>query len=403
MHYDIIIIGSGIVGLTAALALADSTPLRIAILEAKETPSTWQKEKYDHRVSAISLAAKNIFHNLHVWKSIHAKRVSPYTKMMVWDAGSDGAIQFDCREVGEAELGYIIEDNVMRACLLEKIRAHAQIELIFPVELISLQQQKDHVELHTSDGKIFQTKLLIGADGANSWVRTQAGIELKTWNYDHTAIVASVQTENSHQQTAWQRFLLTGPLAFLPLQDEHMCSIVWSVPPDEAEKLLSLDDAEFQNQLTEKFANKLGKIISVSARYSFPLHMRHAKHYVQPRLALIGDAAHTIHPLAGQGVNLGLLDAVCLVEVIADAVTKSRDFSSLATLRRYERWRKSDNLAMLSVVEILKNLFASEKKPLQTLRGLGLNVTNHIPFLKSFFANYALGKRSDMPAKATAS
>ncbi len=390
MQYDIIIVGSGIVGATTALMLAKKTSLKVGIIEAANIKS-------NYRVSAISLAAKNIFKNLAVWELIQAKRISPYTKMHVWDAEGTGKIDFNCADVAEPVLGYIIEDNAIRTSLLEKFSAYANLEFLCPIKLISLHKKAEHIELITEDKKTFTAKLIIAADGAHSWVREQAGIQLKSWDYEHTAIVATVRTELPHQKTAWQRFLTTGPLAFLPLEDPQASSIVWSAIPTYAEQLLVLDDQAFQKVLADAFEHKLGAITAVDTRYHFPLKMRHAKEYVQAHLALIGDAAHTIHPLAGQGVNLGLLDAACLVEVIAQAINKKRDFSSLPTLRRYERERKSDNLVMLAMVEVLKNLFASEKTLLKNMRSIGLNFTNQVPFLKNFLVNYALGKRCTMP------
>jgi 2-octaprenylphenol hydroxylase len=297
-------------------------------------------------------------------------------------------------------LGYIIEDSVMRVSLLEKFKDYKNLDYLFPLKMTSLQEHSDHILLTSDSQTLIKTKLLIAADGAESWVRHQMGIELKTWDYRHTAIVTTVQTELPHHAVARQCFLPTGPLAFLPLDDSHTSSIVWSVTPEYAAELLSLDDMTFATQLAKAFDHTLGAVTSVTARQAFPLHMRHAKHYVRERVALIGDAAHTVHPLAGQGVNLGLLDAATLAEVIVDAHKKNRSFSSLATLRRYERWRKGDTLSMLAVVETLKHLFASENTSVKYLRNTGLNITNKMTFLKECIANHALGNRSDLPMMA---
>ncbi|MHB1946534.1 MAG: UbiH/UbiF/VisC/COQ6 family ubiquinone biosynthesis hydroxylase [Gammaproteobacteria bacterium] len=399
-HYDIIIIGSGIVGATAALALAKTTSLKIALIDAQQISNEWQPDRHDHRVSAISQASRQIFQNLNVWKKILAKRISAYQDMRVWEGSGNSKIDFNCADVNVSQLGFIIEDSVIRISLYESLREQNNMDLLFPIQLLSLQNQPKQVELRTADNQIFTTKLLIAADGANSWVRDQVNIQLKTWDYEHTAIVATVKTAQAHQATAWQRFLSTGPLAFLPLHDAHTSSIVWSTTPAHAQELLQLDDTNFKTALAAGFAHKLGEITQVSKRYHFPLQMRHAKNYVQNRIALIGDAAHTIHPLAGQGVNMGLLDAACLAEVIVEANAKQRDFSSLSTLRRYERWRKGDNLAMLAGVEVLKKLFMSDKQPIITLRDFGVNLTNKTAFLKDFFINHALGKRGDLPKLA---
>ncbi len=399
-HYDIIIVGSGIVGSVAALALAKNTHLKIALLESQNISCAWQPDKVDHRVSAISLASKRILENSSVWSDILRKRAASYTHMHVWDEKGSGKINFDSREVHEPVLGYIIEDSVMRTSLLQKIAQTKTIDFIYPVKLFSLKKKSEGVELETQDEKKFSATLLIAADGANSWVREQAGIELKSKDYEQTAIVATVQTTLPHQHTAWQRFLTTGPLAFLPLSDEKTCSIVWSATHAVADELLSLSDEIFSKKLTAAFEKKLGEIVQVSKRYHFPLRMRHAKQYVEENIALIGDAAHTLHPLAGQGVNLGLLDAAALTEVIQTALNKNRDFSSLQTLRGYERWRKSDNVAMFATVDLLKKLFIHQNGVIMNLRNWGLQLTDRCGLIKNALTNYALGNRSDLPTLA---
>ncbi len=396
-EYDIIIVGSGIVGAATALALARETSLKIAVIEAKLPRYNLDTTQYDHRVSAISLASKAILQNLNCWESIKAKRLSAYTQMHVWDAKGSGEIHFDSQSLGESVLGYIVEDSVIRNSLHEQFEFYPTINFLCPVALVSMEEKTNHIELMTQDQKILTTKLLIGADGAESWVRANAKIDLKNEDYAHTAIVASVTTTLPHQSTAWQRFLPTGPLAFLPFHDPYHCSIVWSAEHAYAKDLLALDDVSFCKRVGDEFAHKLGEIAGISLRHSFPLRMRHVKQYVHSRLALIGDAAHTVHPLAGQGVNLGLLDAAALAEVIVDAVKKNRDFSSLMTLRRYERWRKGDVVAMLTLVSGLKRLFGSEHESVKKARTLGLAFVNDFPVVKNLLVSYALGKRGDLP------
>jgi 2-octaprenylphenol hydroxylase len=395
--YDILIIGSGIVGATTALALAKKTTLRIALLDVKKISAEWQFEKKDLRVSAISLASQRIFHQLNVWPAVQAKRVSPYEKMHVWDANSLGQVEFDCRAIQQITLGYIVEDSVLRTSILEQCFQCQNLTMISPVQLHSLHETPDYAEIHADDNRVFQAKMIIGADGGQSWLRTQADIEFVSRDYAHRAIVTTVKTELPHQATARQCFLTTGPLAFLPLTDPHTSSIVWSTSPEDATCLLALSNEDFQQKLAQAFDNKLGNVFAKEPRLSFDLHMRHVKNYVKPRLALVGDAAHTIHPMAGQGVNLGLLDAAALVDVIVDAQQKKRDFASLSVLRRYERWRKSDNAIMLSFVEGIKCLFASESKSVRQLRQLGMATSNSLTWIKKFFTNYAAGNRPDMP------
>lgn len=396
MHYDIIIVGSGVVGVTTALAIAQQTPLQIALVEANKNLPAWNPSSpYGHRVSAISLASKQIFESVRAWDAIRAKRLHAFTHMSVFDETEQAKIDFDCADVNESALGYIIEDTVLRASLLEQLPQQKNIHLLQPVQFTALKQQPENVQLTTTNNSTLTTKLLIAADGAHSWVREQLEISLKAKDYEQTALVATVQTELPHQSTAWQRFLSTGPIAFLPLNDPHSCSIVWSVTQQKAQTLLALNDAEFQQQLYAAFSH-LGKIISTSARYHFPLHLRHAKNYVLDRIALVGDAAHTIHPLAGQGLNLGLLDASYLAETIATADAKNRDFSRFTTLRRYERWRKSDNFTMLTAVDFIKYLFANENTLLKAARNFGMNFANRHAVIKNFFIQYALGKRNDV-------
>ncbi len=394
--YDIIIVGSGVVGAATALALARETALKIAVIEAK-LPHQLDMNQYDYRVSALSLASKAILQNLNCWDAITSKRFSAYRQMHVWDATGSGIIHFDSQSLGESVLGYIIEDSVIRKSLHEQFQCYPSIDFLCPVAIVSLQEKENHIELMTQDKTILTTKLLIGADGADSWVRANAHIEVTDVDYAHTAIVASVTTTLPNQSTAWQRFLPTGPLAFLPFANPHHCSIVWSAEHAYAKELLTLDDMAFCQHVSDAFAYKLGEITSVSLRHSFALRRRHVKQYVRSRLALIGDAAHTIHPLAGQGVNLGLVDAAALSEVIIDADKKNRDFSSLATLRRYERWRKGDVVAMLALVSGLKRLFANEHEAVKKARTLGLAWVNDLPVVKNLLASYALGKRGDLP------
>lgn len=390
--YDIVIVGSGIVGATAALRLAKNTSLNIAVVEASVPNHDWSPLLPYGRVSAISLASKNIFEQVACWSKIKEKRISPYTDMHVWDAEGSGQIHFDAPSIAEGSLGYIIEDHVMRSSLLEAFQHYQHLSYLCPVTLTGIQETTEGIVLSTSDGKTITAKLLIAADGANSWVRQSLGIDVNTWEYEHTAIVATVKTERPHQKTAWQRFLPTGPLAFLPLSEPNLCSIVWSLEPAYADKWLALDDAEFANELSECFEHRLGAVQLLTPRHAFPLRMRHAKNYVRTRVALVGDAAHTIHPLAGQGVNLGLHDAAALADVIITAWKKNRDYASLATLRKYERARKTDNVLMLAMVECLKRLFANPSTFVKSLRNTGLNMTNQ-SIIKTWLARYAVGLR----------
>jgi 2-octaprenylphenol hydroxylase len=403
-NYDIIIVGSGIVGATAALALAQQTPLKIALLDAQPINAKCSLTTYGARVSAISPASQRIFQRLKVWSAIRAKRISPYHKMHVWDAAGAGKLDFDSATLAADALGYIIEDDVIRASLIEQFQTVTNLDVIAPVQLLTLIEQSDSIVLTAnidSGNLTLHGKLLIAADGGNSWCRKQAGITIQTRPYHHDAIVATAQTSLPHQQTAYQRFLATGPLAFLPLDDPRTASIVWSTTASEAQRLLALTDLDFCAELAKAFAYQLGDVTTVSPRQSFTLQMRHANQYIKPRLALVGDAAHTIHPLAGQGVNLGLLDVASLVEVITKALAQNRDFASMSILRRYERWRKAENVTMLAFVDGIKYLFVNDNKAIQSMRLAGLNIMDKMQLVKHFFANYAAGNRSSLPLLAS--
>jgi 2-octaprenylphenol hydroxylase len=293
-------------------------------------------------------------------------------------------------------LGFIIEDAVLRASMLERFADCPRLTVLAPLQLVSLEETADYHEIVTADGHHLRAKLVIGADGGQSWVRQAAELAVKQSDYAHTAIVTTVTTALPHQRTAWQRFLPTGPLAFLPLADAHQCSIVWSTSPAEAERLQALDHAHFQAALQAAFGDKLGAVTAIAPRHLFPLERRHVTQYVKPGLALVGDAAHTLHPLAGQGVNLGLLDVVALVDGIMTALATQRDFASLPMLRRYERGRKADNAMMQGAVGALKSLFASDNICVAALRRTGMRMTNRLPILKTFIANYATNERVEL-------
>jgi 2-octaprenylphenol hydroxylase len=387
-HYDIIIVGAGIVGLTLACALSDSH-LKIALIDKNPPAVEYLESAIDLRVSAITLASQHIFSKLNVWQNIPAHKISAFNKMHVWEAIGGGHIDFTSQSIYKQNLGFIIENRCLQTALWMCLQQKSIDFIVGQVEVIRYLENNVEIILNSND--VFSTTLLVGADGAQSKVRKQMNVDVTSWEYKHTAIIAQVKTELSHQKTAWQCFLPTGPLAFLPLSDAHQTSIVWSASPSEAQRLLALDDQIFSDQLTQVFQKKLGKIEVASQRLSFPLTMRHVKNYLKPGMALIGDAAHTIHPLAGQGVNLGILDAIMLAETILNTHKKGRLIGALYNLRAYERARKSENWIMLAVVEAIKHLFAGEALPLATLRTLGLNATNKIDFIKNYLMRHAMG------------
>ncbi len=394
--YDVLIVGSGMVGAAIANAL-DGSDLTIGIIENHTPQMQWPPEHFDIRVSAITRASQRFFENLGVWHGMEQRRVTPYNQMHVWDStGGHGEIHFDAAEINEPNLGHIIENSVIQSALVERFADFDNIEFICPVNFTRLAFEKDHAWLELDDGKKLAAKLIIGTDGANSRVRQIAGISVKGWQYDHKAVVTVVKTEKSHQNAAWQRFLPTGPLAFLPLENGYS-SIVWSTSPSLADQLVAMDVELFKQDLEQAFESKLGTIVEVGQRGAFQLKLQHTTNYTRPRLALAGDAAHAVHPLAGQGVNLGLLDAAALTEVVLEAHQAGQDIGSHQILRRFERWRKGDNLAMLAAMDGFKRLFGNQTAPVQFMRHLGLNMTNRATPLKNFLVKYGMGYKGDLP------
>ncbi len=386
--YDVIIVGGGIVGLTLALLLQHSDK-RIALLDKRGGVETFKPEQYDVRVSAITPASHRLFEKLNVWESMAALRVSPFNQMEVWDG--DGRIEFDAASVGELTLGYIVENNVMLQVLWQTVLCSKSIDTITHLNLESLErlEEKSMMALHTDQG-VFTAPLIIGADGAESWLRQAAQIELKTRDYQHHALVCTVKTERPHHHTARQVFMPQGPLAFLPLAEPDLSSIVWSSNPTHIEKLMALPDVDFASVLREAFQDRLGAILEVRPRARFPLIRRHAKQYVQPGLALVGDAAHTIHPLAGQGLNLGLADAALLAELILSEYAHKQERVKYSTLRRYERARKADNTQMLVTMDGFRCLFGNDIPALKWLRQRGLNLTHRLPWVKEWIVQQTI-------------
>ena len=359
----------------------------------------WPAGSVDIRVFAITRASERIFRAIGCWDAIERGGISPFRDMRVWDASGSGAIHFDSAELGEPTLGYIVEQRVIQAALNARMETLPTLTRLCPAELGDFAVEGEAMRLTLTDGRTLHTRLLVGADGAASRVRGMAGIAIGTRDYHQEAVVAVVTTEQSHQETAWQRFLPTGPLAFLPLRDGRS-SIVWSTTPQQAAELCALDEALFLERLGVAFDHRLGRVTAVEERVRFPLRRQHAKHYVAERLALVGDAAHVIHPLAGQGVNLGLLDAAALAEVVLDARDAGRDVGLHGNLRRYERWRHGDNRAMQLAMDGFKDLFGASAPPLRLLRNAGLGLVERAGPMKQLLARHAMGLAGDLPKMA---
>ncbi|MGK0273349.1 MAG: 2-octaprenylphenol hydroxylase [Cocleimonas sp.] len=392
-HYDVIINGGGMVGATLACLLAKAGK-KVAVIEAAKTKPFDPDGSFDLRVSAISRASQKAFQKINAWDAMLAMRALPYEVMDVWDGSynekGDGNVRFDAAELGEPDLGHIIENTVIQNALAETMASFDNISVYQPNKLegfdvLDVVLNKG-VEVTLEDGQSLSADLIVGADGANSKVRSLAGIEVTIDDYSQRGLVATVKTEHHHQYTAWQRFQEMGPLAFLPLADGS-CSIVWTLPSDRADYYLSLNKTDFKSALAEAFDYKLGKITKVSDRAAFPLRGSQASPYVLDRVALIGDAAHTIHPLAGQGVNLGIKDALELAQQLED----TNDCGSLKTLRRYERARRGDNVITMRAMEGFRLLFGHSASPVKTVRNFGMNVFNQTPMLKNKVIKRAMG------------
>ncbi len=403
MHADLVIVGAGMVGSALALALRESGlnvllldggPLRVAPFSA-DAP-------FEPRVSALSAASQRILERLGAWPGVLARRASPYARMQVWDGSGTGQIQFSAASVHAEVLGHIVENRVVQDALLDCL-LDSDIGLLGEARLERLRRSGDDWLLELDDGRQIRTPLLVAADGANSSVRRLLGCQTREWDYLHHAIVTSVRCAEPHQLTAWQRFTDDGPLAFLPLDrqgDRHWCSIVWSCTPAQAAELMALPDAEFCIALGAAFEQRLGEVLQVDPRLCIPLRQRHAKRYIEPGLALIGDAAHVIHPLAGQGVNLGFLDAAVLAEELLAAQARGENLADVRVLGRFERRRMPHNLAMMAAMEGFERLFQSDALPLRWLRNSGLKVVDGLDAAKAALVRRALGLSGDLPELA---
>jgi len=398
--FDVVIVGGGMVGAClAALLAADArlTEWRVAIVEPN-APRPPEDGALDLRVSALSRASQRILAHAGAWAGIEV-HAFPYEEMVVWDAASRpdarDALRFNAAETGEPDLGCIVENLRVQWALFESRHLRSVTQLRAGLE--GLEFDGDGVRLTLSDGRRLGCALLVGADGAGSRTRELCGITRAGWKYGQTAVVAHLRTERPHLRTAWQRFLPEGPLALLPLEAGRV-SLVWTTSAAEAEELRALEPAAFSDAVTEASGRVLGRLELDSGRAGLPLALWHAREYVRPRLALAGDAAHTIHPLAGQGVNLGFLDCASLVEVLADAVAAGAEPFRLRTLRRYERWRRSENALMLGATDTLNGLFRHKSVVAATSRRLGLGVVANQPLIRRALAQRALGLAGDLPA-----
>lgn len=386
-------------GTAALLAATPATAgLRIALVEPRPATPAAADAPLDLRVSALSRSSQRLLERTGAWPVV-AARAAAYQRMVIWEERQDpdgpDALVFDAAELGEPDLGHIGENHSIQAALTA--RAEAQGVVLLRADLATLETARDGVRVTLGDGREFRAGLVVGADGADSAVRRQAGIATRGWEYGQRAVVAHLATEQPHAATARQRFLDTGPLALLPLADGRS-SLVWSTLPEDAEQLTRCPEGVFADRVTAASAGVLGRLVPTTARVSFPLRLQHARRYIAERIALVGDAAHTVHPLAGQGINLAFLDAATLVDVVGDALGAGDDPGELGVLRRYERWRKAEALPAIALLDGIKRLFFGAN-PLQSrLRQGALGLAQSSLTAKRLLMQRALGVAGELPA-----
>lgn len=386
--HDVAIVGAGVVGSTAALSLAREG-LRVAIIEAHEPPA-WRADDPDLRVYAFASDAQALLDSLGVWPMVASARAQPYRRMRVWDAGAGGEMSFDADAFGRDCLGHIVEHALLVDRLWAAVSRNPAIQRFCPDKLLELDQDETGVSLALESGRRLRARLVLGADGAASRVRDLAGFPVDEHDYGQSGLVAYVRTSSPHESTCWQRFLPSGPLAFLPCSDGRS-SIVWTVPTAEAQRLLAIDEKSFRAELTRAFDARLGEVTDVSERRAFPLRRKLAKEMLHGRVALIGDAAHAVHPLAGQGVNLGLRDVAALSAWVHEAQSSGADFTSQQRLQRWARARLSENAVAAYSFEAINRIFSNDALLPSLLRGPLLGLAGKFPPLAQFFWRRAAG------------
>lgn len=384
---EVVVVGGGMVGAAAALGLAQNG-FRVAVIDHAAPPVFDAASTPDIRISSVSSASVDLLKGLGVWQAVRAMRSHPYRQLETWEWESSKVV-FNADELSLPELGFMVENNVLQRALWEALEAHPQATLYCPAQLTQMRRRGDGYELTLADGLVLEPKLVIGADGASSQVRKWAGIGLHAWQYDQACMLITVQCAQAPGESTWQQFTPNGPHAFLPLFD-HWASLVWYDRPGRIRQLQSMGMPQLQREIEKAFPDRLGQVTPVASG-AFPLTRRHALHYVQPGLALIGDAAHTIHPLAGQGVNLGYRDVEALLDVIINARSCGEAWATGPVLKRFERRRQIDNFVMQSGMDLFYAGFSNDLPPVRMLRNLGLMAAQRAGVLKRQALKYALG------------
>ena len=393
---EVVIVGGGMVGLTLGCALAGGG-VEVAIIDRAD-PAELTGQAFDGRVSAIAFASKRALDTIGVWPKLLEPdgQIQPIHAIRVSDGASLLFLHYDERELGDDPLGYIVENRHMRTALFALARQMPRLKLFAPNGLARLDRTDSGVLAELVDGTRLTARLAVAADGRNSALRRAAGIRTMGWAYPQTGIVCTVAHEQPHRGIAHERFLPAGPFAILPMSGDRS-SLVWTEREDTAPAILALNERDFGDEMADRFGEFLGRVRVIGPRWQYPLSLLHADRYTDNRLALVGDAAHAIHPIAGQGLNLGLRDVGALAEVLVDARRLGLDLGDANTLVRYQRWRRFDNMLMMAVTDGLNRLFSNELAPLRLARDLGLAAVNQLPPLKRLFMRHAMGLVGELP------
>jgi 2-octaprenyl-3-methyl-6-methoxy-1,4-benzoquinol hydroxylase len=385
-QFDCVVVGGGMVGAASALSLAE-VGLKVAVIERSAPLAYLPEQNFDLRVSAISLASEQLLRQMGAWQQLQQWRICPYMRLAVWEI-EQAYTEFSADNIGQTHLGHIIENRLIQLSLWQQIEKHQNIELFCPETLLNIEQYTTHAEL-TLSSQIISAKLVVAADGANSQVRKLVNIGTTGWDYAQAAMLINVETEMPQQDITWQQYFQTGPIAMLPMQGNR-ASLVWYHQKDEINRLSSLPHADLEQEIAKHFPAKLGKV-DVIAKAAFPLTRRHANQYIKGRVILVGDAAHTINPMAGQGVNLGFKDVKALQCVFAEAIGNGESWHSPRVMARYEKKRRKDNLLMMTTMDALYLSFGHVSPLAKLARNVALSLVNRAPAIKNKALSYACG------------
>ena len=384
------------VGAAVACGLGNSG-LSVAVIESQVPEAFSPEQSHDLRVSALSIASRNILETVGAWEGVTSKRFCPFRRMRVWEKAGDTT--FNSNDIQAPELGYIVENRVTQLALLERLPAFENIKLLMPQTISKIHYDGHGSEIVLADGRILHAKLLVAADGGQSRVRQAVGLGVTGWDYKQHALVIYVETAYPQQDITWQRFVSSGPQAFLPLTGNYG-SIVWYQSPDEVRRLQALPFEQLKSELVAAFPDCLGEITQVLGVASFPLKRQHAQDYVKQGVALVGDAAHMINPLAGQGVNIGLLDAAALAEVVIDAHKRGKNIADVSVLKHYEAMRRNENLRMMTVMDLFYQSFSNDILPVKLVRNIGLGLAQRLTPIRNKVMKAAMGLEGRLPKLA---